>query len=107
MEDRFIQENDVKVNRSNTFFFHFWMLGRWLALRLDLIAAAIVLSVSYYGIIVDLDPGLYGLLVTQALAIMGIFQWMVRAFAETEANLTCVSGTHVLYVAAVHLAQER
>lgn len=105
MEERFIADNYVKVNRSNTFFFHFWALGRWLALRLDMISAAIVMSVSYYGIIIDLDPGSYGLLMSQALGITGIFQWMVRAFADTEANLTYVIPASNIAALDAHLQE--
>src|SRR5262249_34931329 len=91
-QQRFIEENEALIDLNNKArhspssrlltraqcFLHFWLVARWLALRLDWISAIIAGVTAFYSVIGNVSPSIAGLTVSQALQIAGILQWTVR-----------------------------
>jgi ATP-binding cassette subfamily C (CFTR/MRP) protein 5 len=78
------------VDINQKMFFHFWLVARWLAFRLDWISAVVTGIVSFYTVIANVNPAIAGVTISQALQITGILQWTVRNFSEMEAYMTSV-----------------
>jgi ATP-binding cassette subfamily C (CFTR/MRP) protein 4 len=81
-----------KLNTSAGTWF-WWLIGnRFLGFRLDLLSTSVVAVTSVVGILArdDIDPGLLGLGLVYAVALSGLFQFMVRMSALVETYMTSV-----------------
>ncbi len=70
--------------------------ARWLALRLDLMAAVFVVATPLIFVTLGdtVDPSVAGLAMTYAVALNALFPWMVRQSAEVENLMTSVERAH-------------
>ncbi|PRP88412.1 hypothetical protein PROFUN_03326 [Planoprotostelium fungivorum] len=92
----FIEKNYVKVDNNNVAFFSFVTAGRWLGIRLDMIAvfvttftaASCILSREY------ITPGSAGLLLSYSLNIVGLLNMLVRSMTDAEAQMVSVERVY-------------
>eukprot|EP01038_Epipyxis_sp_PR26KG_P010939 gene10939-14688_t len=76
-------------------YFAFWMAGRWLALRLDLVATCLIFSVAMLAVIMketngNFQANLIGIALVYSLQLTSLLQWTVRISIETETLMTSV-----------------
>lgn len=91
-QGEFSTDFDLLVDQHHSAYHMFQVVGRWLGVRLDYVAAIIVTCTSFAIVAAgdDLDVGLSGVAITQSLLLTGVFQWAVRQAAETENLFTSV-----------------
>ncbi|XP_078695256.1 ATP-binding cassette sub-family C member 4-like [Branchiostoma floridae x Branchiostoma belcheri] len=89
-QESFQQEFDSHQDLHSEAWFLFIACSRWLALRLDFLAAMFVTAVAFCSVLAaeGLDGGLVGLSVTYAIMLTARFQWGVRQSAEVENLMT-------------------
>lgn len=77
-ETRFCTRFNEHVDKNSSAYHMFACAGRWLGIRLDALAAGVVLCTGLVVLILSqhLNPGLAGVALTQSLLITGIFQCM-------------------------------
>ncbi|EDQ85993.1 uncharacterized protein MONBRDRAFT_34017 [Monosiga brevicollis MX1] len=83
-----------------------WLLGnRYIGFRLDMLSTCVVTATAIVGILLrdTVDPGLLGLALVYAVALSGLFQFMVRLSAQVETYMTSVE--RILHYAR-HLTTE-
>jgi len=92
VQPEFICQNDENVDFNHRAYILYYMVGRWLGIRLDLIASCIIFFTALFGVLSkgSLEPGVIGLTLTSAMQVTGVFQWTVRTASESEAYLTSV-----------------
>jgi ATP-binding cassette, subfamily C (CFTR/MRP), member 1 len=88
--------------------FMYWMVGRWLSLRLETLSNVVVLFVGILAVlIVDfggaIDGNLLGLALVYSVQLTGLLQWTVRTVILTEDGMTSVERI----VALENIKQER
>lgn len=83
---------DLLVDQHNSSYYMFQTVGRWLGVRLDYVAAIIVVCTAFAIVVAgdSIDVGLAGVAITQSILLTGVFQWAVRQTAETENLFTSV-----------------
>ncbi|KAK3357106.1 ABC transporter type 1, transmembrane domain-containing protein [Lasiosphaeria hispida] len=94
-QDRFEHENEWRVDANLRAYFPSISSNRWLAVRLELIGAVVILSAAGFSIISvtsgsGLSPGAVGLAMSYALQITGSLNWIVRQTVEVETNIVSV-----------------
>ncbi|KAJ7305801.1 hypothetical protein JRQ81_010167 [Phrynocephalus forsythii] len=91
-QQRFIWQNDFKVDRNQEASFPAVVADRWLATNIEFLGNGIILFASLLAVInkSHLSPGLVGFSISCALQITGILNWMVRALAEMDNNIVSV-----------------
>ena len=91
-EQRFIKENEKRVDDNHRAFFFLWVSNRWLSIRVDLVGNFVVLC-SGIAILISLDKvdaGLAGLALTFGLNFTDCLLWLVRMHAEMEMRMNSV-----------------
>ncbi|XP_078669852.1 ATP-binding cassette sub-family C member 4-like [Branchiostoma floridae x Branchiostoma belcheri] len=92
MQDSFLKQFHECLDHHSSGWFLFISCARWFQIRLDWLCAAFVATVAF-GAVLALDSvsgGLVGLSLTQAIMLMGVFQWVVKQSAEVENQMTSV-----------------
>ncbi|KAI9034703.1 P-loop containing nucleoside triphosphate hydrolase protein [Hyaloraphidium curvatum] len=106
-EARFALRNEEHLDFNNRCYYLTLMIPRWLALRLESIAACLVFTAAMLAVGTSYpgaaNAGLLSLAVTYSLQLTGTMNWMVRQMAETEVQMNGVE--RLLYYAEV-LEQE-
>lgn len=103
-QDRFMLENEWRVDANLRAYFPSVSANRWLAVRLEFIGAIVILAAASFAIISvvggsNLDSGWVGLAMSYALQITTSLNWIVRQTVEVETNI--VSVERVLEYAAL------
>nr|CAG8528506.1 14943_t:CDS:10 [Entrophospora candida] len=93
--DRFIEENESRLDENQKAYFPSISCNRWLAVRLEFLGSLIIFSASILAVVTllttgNLDAGLVGLSVTYALSVTQALNWAVRQFCEIETNIVSV-----------------
>ena len=106
-ESRFAQDNLRLVDTLNEAYYLNKVADRWLAVRLELIGACLTLAAAMLAVLqvvlvrdagLPVSPiyvGLAGASLSGATGITGILNFVMRAFAQLEAAMTCTE--RVLY----------
>ena len=85
--------------------FYQLILQRWLALRLEMVANLILVSISIFALLFSVSASLFGLLIAYALNLNGVLNWAVRQAGDTEVQMNAVE--RLLYYSPSNLPQER
>ncbi|XP_006820965.2 ATP-binding cassette sub-family C member 9-like [Saccoglossus kowalevskii] len=93
-ERRFRRVLIERIDTNNIVFLFLLSVNRWLAVRLDLVGAFIVL-VSGLGTLIasilgGLQPSLVGLALSYSLQIAGYLNWLIRQVADCEMQMNAV-----------------
>ncbi|CAB4387319.1 unnamed protein product [Rhizophagus irregularis] len=91
-QNRFISINERFTDIENKAYFLTVVVQRWLGIRLESIANALIFFTSIFTVIerYKVDPAISGLVLSYALQVTGTFNWCVRQYAEVEANMNAV-----------------
>ncbi|CAG8452470.1 10619_t:CDS:10 [Ambispora leptoticha] len=94
-QDRFIEENEYRLDENQKAYFPSFSCNRWLAVRLEFLGSLIIFGASLLSVITlittgNIDAGLVGLSVSYALIVTQALNWAVRQFCEIETNIVSV-----------------
>ncbi|RKF62208.1 Metal resistance protein YCF1 [Erysiphe neolycopersici] len=94
-QQRFIKENEVRVDTNLRAYFPSINANRWLAIRLEFIGSVIIFSAAVFSIVSvttghELSDGMVGLSMSYALQITQSLNWIVRQTVEVETNIVSV-----------------
>lgn len=100
-QTRFEQECYATVDANVRYYFYSFAVNRWLGVRTEIIAVAVVFVASVIALFLrdQLGAGLVGLAVTSTLSLSASLNWMVRQFSEFEVQMNAVD--RILEYAAV------
>ncbi|BGP00216.1 hypothetical protein NBRC10513v2_004440 [Rhodotorula toruloides] len=93
--NRFVAENEARVDRNNETYFASVSCNRWLAIRLEFIGSCIILSTATLAVFTlvrtsTVNAGLVGLMLSYALSTTQTLNWIVRSATEVETNIVSV-----------------
>ncbi|KAG9086906.1 hypothetical protein FS749_003298, partial [Ceratobasidium sp. UAMH 11750] len=93
-QDVFMAQNEAKLDRNQMVYLPAVSVNRWLAIRLELLGAFIVLSAAVLSLVAlvttGVDAGLVGLVLSYGLSTTQSLNWVVRSASEVEQNLVSV-----------------
>lgn len=94
-QQRFLLENEWRVDSNLKAFFPSISANRWLAIRLEFLGAVVILASASFAIISvvsgsNLSAGMVGLAMSYALQITSSLNWIVRQTVEVETNIVSV-----------------
>ncbi|NXR75548.1 MRP1 protein, partial [Pycnonotus jocosus] len=91
-QERFIKQNDMKVDENQKAYYPSIVANRWLAVRLEYVGNCIVMFAALFAVIArnKLSAGLVGLSVSYSLQITAYLNWLVRMSSELETNIVAV-----------------
>jgi len=91
-ENRFIRDNQSRVDTHNRPFIYLWAANRWLALRVDFAGALVAFFAGAFVIfsIGKIDAGSAGLSLTYAVMFSENVLWLVRLYSVNEQNMNSV-----------------
>ena len=97
-QDRFIRENEYRMDENLRAYFPSINANRWLAVRLEFIGSIIILGAAGLSIFAvasgsGLSSGAVGLAMSYALQITQSLNWIVRQTVEVETNIVSVERT--------------
>ncbi|KAF9268335.1 hypothetical protein L218DRAFT_954696 [Marasmius fiardii PR-910] len=103
--DRFLKENEKRIDIENRAYWLTVTNQRWLGIRLDFLGALLTFSVALLtvGTRFSISPAQTGVVLSYILSIQQAFGWLVRQSAEVENNMNSVE--RVVYYAE-HVEQE-
>ncbi|RIB11911.1 ATP-binding cassette transporter 1 [Gigaspora rosea] len=92
---RFIAQNEFRLDENQKAYYPSVSCNRWLAVRLELIGSLVIFSASLLAVISavtthNIDAGLVGLSLSYALSVTQALNWAVRQFCEIETNIVSV-----------------
>ncbi len=97
MQERFLAENLKLQSRSTVFTFSLANLSLWLAFRVDLIGALLVLGCCLLAVInTSIDSSDAGLIVSNSFQILLFFSIMSRTMGEVHDNMKSVDEARTL-----------
>ena len=88
-QNRFLLENEWRVDGYMQAYFPSISANRWLAIRLEFIGSFIILAAATFAIVAvtsggGLSPGMVGLSMSYALQITQSLNWIVRLTVDVE-----------------------
>ena len=91
-EQRFIRDNQNRVNTQSRPFIYLWATNRWLALRVDVAGALVSFFTGAFVLlsIGKIDAGAAGLALTYAVTFTENVLWLVRLYSSNEQNMNSV-----------------
>ncbi|BGP13132.1 hypothetical protein JCM10213v2_001051 [Rhodosporidiobolus nylandii] len=94
-QQRFIAENEARVERNNEPYFASVSCNRWLAIRLEFLGSIIIVSTALLAVFTlvhsgSVDAGIVGLMLSYALSTTQTLNWIVRSATEVETNIVSV-----------------
>ncbi|KAL2164206.1 hypothetical protein VTH06DRAFT_3422 [Thermothelomyces fergusii] len=94
-QERFMLENEWRVDANLRAYFPSISANRWLAVRLEFIGAVVILAAAGFSVIAvatgrKLSPGWVGLALSHGLQITTSLNWIVRQTVEVETNIVSV-----------------
>lgn len=97
-QDRFVRENEYRIDENLRAYFPSINANRWLAVRLEFIGSIIILGAAGFSILSvasgsGLSSGAVGLAMAYALQITQSLNWIVRQTVEVETNIVSVERT--------------
>ncbi|KAK4704436.1 hypothetical protein P7C70_g1781, partial [Phenoliferia sp. Uapishka_3] len=93
--ERFIAENEARLDRNQEAYFPSINCNRWLAIRLEFIGSIIILATATLAVATlvrynTVDAGIVGLMLSYALTTTQTLNWIVRSATEVETNIVSV-----------------
>lgn len=95
-QNRFMFENEGKLDDNQRAYFPSISCNRWLAVRLEFLGSIIILAAALFAVLgvvygsSKIDAGLVGLSVSYALSVTQSLNWVIRSYCEIETNVVSV-----------------
>jgi len=87
-QTRFVGECFEKIDANQLPFMFYQTTNVWMGIRLDILAACVVLAASLSAItsciLGHIEPGMVGLVIAYAMMMSSYFNWTMRGLSETE-----------------------
>ena len=92
LEQNFISESEAKVDTNQVCYYPSIIANRWLAVRLEFIGNLITFSAAIFAVIdpESMDPSKVGLIISYALSVTQVLNWLVRMTSDVETNIVAV-----------------
>eukprot|EP00698_Gefionella_okellyi_P004133 TRINITY_DN13869_c0_g1_i1.p1 TRINITY_DN13869_c0_g1~~TRINITY_DN13869_c0_g1_i1.p1 ORF type:complete len:1343 (-),score=367.63 TRINITY_DN13869_c0_g1_i1:24-4052(-) len=90
VQDRFIVDNENRLDENNRAYWALMASNRWLGIRLEFIGNCIILCASMFMVAFRPDPALTGLALSNAIQVTGWLSWLVRMNTEMEMAMNSV-----------------
>ncbi|XP_014681338.1 PREDICTED: multidrug resistance-associated protein 1-like isoform X2 [Priapulus caudatus] len=94
VQERFILDNEARIDNNQKCYFAIIMGNRWLAVHLEAIGNLIIFFSALFTVIGkqmgEIDPGLAGLSISNSLGLIQALNWAVRFTSELETNIVAV-----------------
>ncbi|OQV17373.1 Canalicular multispecific organic anion transporter 2 [Hypsibius exemplaris] len=92
---RFIADNENRMNTNNKPFFLYQLCHRWAAIRLDFAGNLITFFAALFAVISrdqgwGITPDQAGLSISYALSVTQVLNWMVESVSAMESNIVSV-----------------
>ena len=89
---RFVDENERKIDHNQTCYYPTFVSSRWLSVRLEIIGNLVILFASLFAVLSrdKMDPGLVGLSLSYALTVTTSMSFLVAQTSEIETNMVGV-----------------
>jgi ATP-binding cassette, subfamily C (CFTR/MRP), member 1 len=90
--DRFTKESEHRVDYNQMMSYPSIIANRWLAVRLEILGAIVVLFAALFAILAreTISPAIVGLSISYALQISQVMSFLVRMTAEVETNIVAI-----------------
>ncbi|WRT65913.1 uncharacterized protein IL334_002864 [Kwoniella shivajii] len=93
--DRFIANNEARIDRNQACYMPAMTINRWLAVRLEFLGSCLMFSTALVSVAAlikfnSVDAGLVGLLMSYTISVTGTLNWLVRSASEVEQNIVSV-----------------
>ncbi|KAK9451196.1 P-loop containing nucleoside triphosphate hydrolase protein [Limtongia smithiae] len=91
-EDRFLRENEERIDNNNRPFWSVWACNRWMSFRVDVAGSLVSFFAGIFVImsIGKIDSGLAGLCMTYAVMFTDSLLWFVWLYSMNEMNMNSV-----------------
>jgi ATP-binding cassette subfamily C (CFTR/MRP) protein 1 len=91
-EDRFVNNNNRKLDLNQAAYFATLAANRWLAVRLEAVGNSVVFFSGFFAVISEgsVNPGNAGLSLTYALSMTSLLNMLVRMYTEVETQMVSV-----------------
>lgn len=91
-QEQFVRTNKQLVDANTALYLTYWSVGRWLAVRLDLLSVLVIAVVSLYLVATKglLGVTVSGLALTYSLMLASQVQWVMRAVDRADNAMTSV-----------------
>ncbi|KAJ7355423.1 P-loop containing nucleoside triphosphate hydrolase protein [Mycena albidolilacea] len=90
----FIKANERHIDRNQICYLPSISVNRWLAVRLEIVGAVIILVVAVLAMVAlittGVDAGLVGLVLSYAMNATSSLNWVVRSASDVEQNIVSV-----------------
>lgn len=85
--DKFLKMNLELLNQNNRLQYFIICIQRWVSVRIEMLGNFITFCTSISCVFGIVSPGMTGLALSYALSITSTLNWLVRQFAECEAQV--------------------
>lgn len=95
-QNRFMYENEGKLDYNQRAYYPSISCNRWLAVRLEFLGSIIIFAAALFAVLgvvygsSTIDAGLVGLSVSYALNVTQALNWVIRSYCEIETNVVSV-----------------
>lgn len=91
-EDRFIHENEQRIDYNNRPSWNVWLSNRWMSFRVDSVGGLVSFFAAVFVVISvgKIDSGLAGLTLSYAVTFTESLLWFVWVYAQNEMNMNSV-----------------
>ncbi|KAK9353696.1 P-loop containing nucleoside triphosphate hydrolase protein [Lipomyces doorenjongii] len=91
-EDRFLRENEERIDNNNRPFWSVWACNRWMSFRVDVVGSLVSFITGIFVVLSvgKIDSGLAGLSMTYAVTFTDALLWFVWLYAMNEMNMNSV-----------------
>eukprot|EP00095_Tigriopus_kingsejongensis_P005628 maker-scaffold335_size202896-snap-gene-1.27 protein:Tk05628 transcript:maker-scaffold335_size202896-snap-gene-1.27-mRNA-1 annotation:"multidrug resistance-associated protein 1 isoform x3" len=92
LEKQFITESEQKVDINQVSYYPSIIANRWLSVRLETIGNIITFAAAIFAILnpSGIDSGEVGLIISYALNVTQVLNWLVRMTSDVETNIVAV-----------------
>lgn len=99
-ENRFKTESEKRVDNNQMMTYPSIIANRWLAIRLEIIGAFVVLFACLFAVLAreDINPAIVGLSVSYSLQISQTLSFLVSMTAEVETNIVAIERGEIQFL---------
>lgn len=102
VEERFFKTLCEQVDKTQSAFYYYWMMNRWLLLRFDFLGALSVFFTTLFALSGAVKPGSAGMAVLSAQSFVSACYWVSRFWGQLEMDFNAVERVEEY----LHLPQE-
>lgn len=91
-QQHFIAQSETKVDKNHECYYPSIISNRWIGIRLELIGNVLVFCAAMLVVLGrgTLSPGVVGLIISYALSITVLLNWVVRMTSDLETNIVAI-----------------